>query len=43
MLSDAWESRISASYVSAYETRPLTDEEREMLDVAAALAAQLPA
>ena len=37
------ENRISASYASAYKEQPLTEDEREMLDAAAALAAQLPA
>ena len=39
----AREERIAASYASAYEAQPLTEDEREMLDAAAALAAQLPA
>ena len=44
MLSErAREDRISASYASAYARQPLTDDEREMLDAATALASQLPA
>ncbi|HEV3095279.1 MAG TPA: ribbon-helix-helix domain-containing protein [Solirubrobacteraceae bacterium] len=40
--AEAREQRISSAYARAYEQTPLTEDEREMLDSAIALAAELP-
>jgi len=43
MLSrDAREKRIAAAYATAYAQTPLTEDEAQLLDSAAALAAELP-
>jgi Arc/MetJ-type ribon-helix-helix transcriptional regulator len=40
--ADAREQRISAAYTQAYTQVPLTDDEKQMLDLAGMLAAELP-
>lgn len=39
---NAREARIVAAYERAYEDMPLADDEKQMLDAAATLAAELP-
>jgi Arc/MetJ-type ribon-helix-helix transcriptional regulator len=39
---EAREERIAAAYRRGYEETPLTDDENQMLDAAAALAVDLP-